>query len=505
MGDTSTKPAVRPAEDENSVVQEISILLRDGRLDQGESIEEVARTLRINKRYLEAIEDGRFGELPGPVYAIGFIRSFGDHVGLDGEELVRRFKSVSSTTSKRAELEFPEPIPESGVPGGAVLFAGLLVAVLAYGGWYMMSADDNILSELVAPVPEQLSDPAGSADAPEVISNADEEPVIPEEPAPAAPEPQVEPETAGDEPNAETEAVAETAGNPVPDGQTDGQADSQADSQADVQEGSQTAIEPEPAEPVGDTGSQSPDTGATESATGEPAAEEPAATETAAAPEPEPVPEPETEPEPETAPEAAASGATVAEDETIAQSLNEAQLQAMQADMIDVPSIQLQGSSEPAAEEAAEVAEPETAQQAVPEPQPEPEPEPVAEPETVEQAALPESDAPAEEDTGSASSVAATASDYPDEGVVIVAREDSWIEVRDSVNNDIVVAKVLRAGERFAVPRVGEFELATGNAGALSFVVDGEELPPLGGGGQIGRNIRLDAESLLERQGATGR
>ena len=42
--------------------------------------------------HLKAIEDSRFQELPGPTYAVGFVRTYGSYLGLDGEDVVRRFR-----------------------------------------------------------------------------------------------------------------------------------------------------------------------------------------------------------------------------------------------------------------------------------------------------------------------------------------------------------------------------------------------------------------------------
>ncbi|MFP3345109.1 helix-turn-helix domain-containing protein, partial [Halomonas sp. SIMBA_159] len=87
----------------------------------------VATTLRIRLRYLEAIEDGRFDDLPGSVYAVGFIRTYAEFLNLDTEEMVRRFKDEVAGLDRQTELNFPAPAAESRVPGGAVL---LIAAVL---------------------------------------------------------------------------------------------------------------------------------------------------------------------------------------------------------------------------------------------------------------------------------------------------------------------------------------------------------------------------------------
>ena len=135
----------------------VGALLRASRLRCGEDLHHVAQTLRIRYPYLEAIEDGRFDDLPGGAYAVGFIRAYADHLGLNSDEVVRRFKSDAANMEERAELVFPAPVPEGGIPGGALLFVGVLVAGLAYGGWYVSSTPGSFISDLISPPPEHLT------------------------------------------------------------------------------------------------------------------------------------------------------------------------------------------------------------------------------------------------------------------------------------------------------------------------------------------------------------
>ena len=130
----------------------VAALLRASRLRCGEDIQDVAEVLCISRRYIEAIEEGRFEDLPGATYAVGFIRAYAEHLGLDSDEVVRRFKLESSDINGRPDLRFPVPIPESGIPGGAVVFVGVVVAVLAYSGWYLSTAKDGIFTASVGPV-----------------------------------------------------------------------------------------------------------------------------------------------------------------------------------------------------------------------------------------------------------------------------------------------------------------------------------------------------------------
>ncbi|MFC7609142.1 helix-turn-helix domain-containing protein [Teichococcus aestuarii] len=60
--------------------------LREARLSLGISLEEMAERLRINRRYIAALEDGRVADLPGAAYGIGFVRSYAQAMGLDAPD-----------------------------------------------------------------------------------------------------------------------------------------------------------------------------------------------------------------------------------------------------------------------------------------------------------------------------------------------------------------------------------------------------------------------------------
>jgi len=72
-------------------LEEIGARLRQCRVEQSISLEEVATQTRIQARLLQAIEDGRLDQLPEPVYIQGFIRRFAEALGLNGAELADAF------------------------------------------------------------------------------------------------------------------------------------------------------------------------------------------------------------------------------------------------------------------------------------------------------------------------------------------------------------------------------------------------------------------------------
>jgi cytoskeleton protein RodZ len=140
-------------------------LLRETRESFGSDIPRVAAALRIRADYIEAIEEGRYERLPAAVYALGFLKGYAVHLGLDGEEAVRRFKLEAAGLDAQRDLSFPVPLAERSVPGGAMVLAALILAICAYGLWYYLSSTAPPRLERVAPVPAELTTPTPPADS----------------------------------------------------------------------------------------------------------------------------------------------------------------------------------------------------------------------------------------------------------------------------------------------------------------------------------------------------
>lgn len=183
-------------------VSGVGALLKATRTRLGQDLKQVSQALRIRQLFLQAIEDGRFDELPGPTYALGFVRSYADFLGLDSEEVVRRFRAESSSLPGHAELVFPAPASEKRLPSGAVVAAALAVCAVVYGGWYAFTAVRHPVAEAV---PETAVQAAKEGENQRAAKEAEPQPeqaapVQPETPAaPAKPEeakpepPKVEP------------------------------------------------------------------------------------------------------------------------------------------------------------------------------------------------------------------------------------------------------------------------------------------------------------------------
>lgn len=111
--------------------------LQDTRVEAGLSLTDIAHTLRISQHYLQAIEDCNLDVMPERVYTLGFIRSYAKYLGLNGEEIVKRFKNeimgeeIPNTTYVATRLN-----EESSLPSRTLIYAITALLVLgSIGSW----------------------------------------------------------------------------------------------------------------------------------------------------------------------------------------------------------------------------------------------------------------------------------------------------------------------------------------------------------------------------------
>jgi hypothetical protein len=117
-------------------VFEIGNSLREARLRQGLEFPEIEQSTKIRGKYLRALEEEQFDVLPAQTYVKGFLRSYADYLGLDGQLYVDEFNS----RYVRGELEDEEeqtpyrPRVSSPSRGGALQNKAVLLTVAAIVG-----------------------------------------------------------------------------------------------------------------------------------------------------------------------------------------------------------------------------------------------------------------------------------------------------------------------------------------------------------------------------------
>ena len=105
---------------------EIGNSLREARLRQGFELPRVEADTKIRTKYLHALEDERFDVLPSETYVKGFLRTYAEYLGLDGQLYVDEFNSRFVR-----EEEFPPPSTAARRPRPRRMESNFIVVALA--------------------------------------------------------------------------------------------------------------------------------------------------------------------------------------------------------------------------------------------------------------------------------------------------------------------------------------------------------------------------------------
>ncbi len=119
---------------------EIGSSLRDARTRQGLDLLDLESETKIRAKYLRALEEERFEQLPGEAYTKGFLRTYAERLGLDGQLYVDEYNSRFSETAEPLFAARPRQRAHRRLESHAVLIAlaGIvIVTVLVIAAWQL--------------------------------------------------------------------------------------------------------------------------------------------------------------------------------------------------------------------------------------------------------------------------------------------------------------------------------------------------------------------------------
>lgn len=119
-------------------IDDIGTILKSSRLKSKKSLEDISSELCIRKIYLTALEEGDYETLPPIPYGVGYVRTYARYLGLNPERAVKLYKSASIVEEQKEEQE--EVAPEITKVNNKHIVAGILVLLLIYGLWQMLSS-----------------------------------------------------------------------------------------------------------------------------------------------------------------------------------------------------------------------------------------------------------------------------------------------------------------------------------------------------------------------------
>ncbi len=145
--------------DSDAPLETVGQDLRAARLRRGDDLATVSRALKIRKDHLEALEEDRIEALPGRTYAVGFVRTYSEYLGLDQGACVERFKSqiAGRTDDSAPTITVIDEDEHRRLPQGWKIVATVVLLLFAYGAYHLLSAADKVLAPPVAPVPQAAS------------------------------------------------------------------------------------------------------------------------------------------------------------------------------------------------------------------------------------------------------------------------------------------------------------------------------------------------------------
>ena len=145
---------------------EIGNSLREARLRRQVEFAEAEYGTKIRGKYLRALEDERFELLPSHTYVKGFLRSYAEYLGLDGQLYVDEYNSRYVTGEDDTTMRATRRVPaakarrtdrrESNIVLLALTAIGLVTALVIVA-WRFGGVEDEPVRGLTTPQQQQLT------------------------------------------------------------------------------------------------------------------------------------------------------------------------------------------------------------------------------------------------------------------------------------------------------------------------------------------------------------
>lgn len=155
-------------------VPQVGEQLRVAREARGLEVADIAQTLKLGPRQVEALERGDWKSLPGNTFIRGFVRNYARLIQIDPAPLMAQLDDVLETPVNNLGVSemAPAAMPHSGSAGSRrsklVVLVGVGAVVLAALAYFLMPGDLSSLRESTQSLLDSLArkDPEVSTSAP---------------------------------------------------------------------------------------------------------------------------------------------------------------------------------------------------------------------------------------------------------------------------------------------------------------------------------------------------
>jgi cytoskeletal protein RodZ len=147
-------------------MESIGEKLKTAREEKGYSADQVARDTNIARRFILAMEQEDFSAFPGDTYLLGFLRNYGDYLGLDSERLVNLYRNMQiqeQPVPMEELIQGKRRSPSIGMAIGIVLAVAVVVGG-GYGAYLWLNQDSSEAGAAEAQQNSKLQQEADTAD-----------------------------------------------------------------------------------------------------------------------------------------------------------------------------------------------------------------------------------------------------------------------------------------------------------------------------------------------------
>jgi cytoskeleton protein RodZ len=153
---------------------------------------QIAADTRISLHYLESLEEGRYGDLPGGMYNRAFLKAYCEILNLDQQEIMNRYEAEVSPLFDRQSKSRPQVPHARSFRLSPILIWSIMLLISASGVFFSRKWIARIFSPYFSHTPAAnlryeppLKSPSPAA-VPALPATPDEAGKVPPEPAPPA-------------------------------------------------------------------------------------------------------------------------------------------------------------------------------------------------------------------------------------------------------------------------------------------------------------------------------
>jgi cytoskeleton protein RodZ len=118
-------------------------------------LDDISASTKISTRFLRALEEEQFDQLPGGIFNKGFVRAYARHLGIDEEQAIADYLAAVTPSQPAAPIvAMPQPLPKiepvpadrprAEIPWGWLAVALLMIAFgLAMWGFYSQEKSEK--------------------------------------------------------------------------------------------------------------------------------------------------------------------------------------------------------------------------------------------------------------------------------------------------------------------------------------------------------------------------